>query len=164
MKPCDNYRELLPEFLEGALGADRATDVAMHLADCDECRKELHFVRDLTSAARRLPQPRPDDNVVLRMMEAVCRSETPARRTEFGPVLSVEELAEYLRVDAETLKPYLDDIPCFELGGKPLYRRKTVEEWIRQKEQSLGFAFGPGSKDRPAALGTIETGGAQWTL
>lgn len=154
----------MPEFLEGALGADRAADVAMHLADCDECRNELRFVRDLTSAARRLPQPRPDDSVVFRMMETVHRSEAPSRRTEFGPVLSVEELTEYLRVDAENLKPYLDDIPCFELGGKPLYRRKTVEEWIQQKEQSLGFSFGPGSKDRPAALEGIETGGAQWTL
>ena len=164
MKTCETYAELLPEFLEGSLDADAAADVAMHLADCARCRGELQFVRTLTAAARKLPQPQPDDAVVLKIMETALGPATRERRSEYGPVLDVEELADYLRVDREALEPYLDDIPCFELGGKLLFRRKTIEEWIQQKEQSLGFTLGVVDRDRVAVPEGIQTGGAQWTL
>jgi hypothetical protein len=164
MKTCETYAETLPEFLEGALAPDSAADVAMHLADCAGCRGELQFVRTLTAVARKLPQPQPGDAVVLKMMEAALGSATRGRRSEYGPVMDVEELADYLRVDRETLEPYLDDIPCFELGGKLLFRRQTIEEWIQQKEQSLGFVFKAVDRDRTAVPEGIQTGGAQWTL
>jgi hypothetical protein len=166
MKECEKYLELLPEFLEGALEGDEAAEVALHLGDCADCRDELGFVRNLTAAARRLPQPRPDHAAVLRMTEATRATQARPRGTEYGPVLSVEDLADYLRVDIETLEPYLADIPCFELGGKLLFRRETVEGWIRQREQtvSLGFgAVGGGRVTVPECVG-MQTGGAQWTL
>jgi hypothetical protein len=164
MKPCDTFCELLPEFLEGALDAEAASDVATHLAECPECRGELRFVRDLTAAARSLPQLRPDDTVALRMLEGIRRTELPARRQAFGPVLDLEDLAAYLRLDVEDLDPYLADIPSFELGGKLLFRRQTVEEWVRNREQSLGFAIGTDDTGRVAVAAGTQTGGAQWTL
>jgi anti-sigma factor RsiW len=164
MKTCDKYRELLPEFLEGALGSDAAADVATHLADCAPCRAELGFVRNLTAAARRLPPPKVSDGVVLRMMEKVRDPSGQPRRTDFGPVLDVNDLAEYLRMDMAALEPYLADIPCFELGGKLLFRRQTVEAWVQQKEQSLGFSSGFEGGDRIAVPESAETGGSRWTL
>lgn len=164
MKTCETYAELLPEFLDGALAPDAAADVAMHLGECAGCRSELQFVRKLTSAAQGLPKPQPGDGVILKMMQAALGPATRERRSEYGPVLDVEELADFLRVDRETLEPYLDDIPCFELGGKLLFRRKTIEEWIQQKEQSLGFALGTVDRDRAAVPEGMQTGGVQWTL
>lgn len=164
MKNCDKCQELLPEFLEGALDADAAADVATHLADCAACRAELGFVRNLTAAARRLPQPKVSDEAVLRMMERVRHPSGQPRRTEFGPVLDVNDLAEYLRMDVNTLEPHLADIPCFELGGKLLFRRQTVEAWIQQKEQSLGVFSGCEGGNRVAVPQSAETGGSLWTL
>lgn len=164
MKTCDKYQELVPEFLEGALDADAAADVATHLADCAACRAELGFVRNLTAAARRLPQPKVSDEAVLRMMERVRHGPGQPRRIEFGPVLDVKDLAEYLRMDVDALEPHLADIPCFELGGKLLFRRQTVEAWIQQKELSLGSSSGFEGGNRVAVPESMEIGGAQWTL
>jgi anti-sigma factor RsiW len=164
MKTCDTCQELLPEFLEGALDADAAADVAAHLADCAACRAELRFVRGLTAAARRLPRPEVSDRVILRMLEGIRHPSTQPRRTDFGPVLDIEDLAAYLRMDADALEPYLADIPCFELGGKLLFRRQTVEAWIRQKEQSLGCLPVFEGGHRVAVPESTQTGGARWTL
>jgi hypothetical protein len=166
MKECEKYVELLPEFLEGALEGNEAAEVALHLGECAECRDELGFVRNLTTAARQMPQPRPDDTAVLRITEAIRATQARPRGTGYGPVLSVEDLADYLRVDLETLEPYLADIPCFELGGKLLFRRETVEGWVRQREQAVNLGFGAAGGDRATVQECvgIQTGGGQWTL
>jgi len=52
-------------------------------------------------------------------------------------VLDLEELAEFLRVTPETIGIYLDELPSFELGGKLLFRRASVEKWIERREQSI---------------------------
>jgi hypothetical protein len=67
-------------------------------------------------------------------------------------------------MDADALEPYLADIPCFELGGKLLFRRQTVEAWIQQKEQSLGLSSVFEGGDRAAVPENTRTGGARWTL
>lgn len=52
------------------------------------------------------------------------------------PVMTISEVADYLRCSPETVSAYLGDIPCFELGGKLLFRKESVEEWIKKREQN----------------------------
>ena len=49
-------------------------------------------------------------------------------------MLDFDELAAYLRVDRRIVGQYLDEIPSFEMGGKLLFRKKSVEAWIASKE------------------------------
>jgi hypothetical protein len=164
MNPCETYAELLPEFLDGALPPDLAANTATHLAECAHCRDELRFVRTLTRAARELPSPTPGDAVAIRIMQSVLGARPVPRRTEFGPVLDVEELADFLRVDPATLDRYIPDIPCFELGGKLLFRRETIEEWIRQRELGIGLQPLPEPQPIPEEHEQTVSGGVQWTL
>ena len=76
----------------------------------------------IESLARELPRRGPSVGTIMNVSEAIHGEARPVRRTEFGPVMDMEELAEFLRVDAETVEEYLDQIPCFELGGKLLFR------------------------------------------
>jgi hypothetical protein len=34
------------------------------------------------------------------------------------------------------IEEHLDDIPCFEFGGKLLFRKEAVDEWIRSREKN----------------------------
>lgn len=55
------------------------------------------------------------------------------------PVMTLTEVAHYLRVTPEVIDHYLDDIPCFELGGRILFRREAVDAWIAEREQRLSY-------------------------
>lgn len=104
-----------------------------------DTQKEQEMLRRIHSLAAELPRHEPGTEAVLRMKAAFFERPRPQRQTEFGPVLDMEELAEFLRVDRAALEPYLDEIPCFELGGKMLFRRKSIEEWIERRENELGM-------------------------
>ena len=53
MNKCtdNDVRELLPDVLHGALGADAMERAEAHLATCEECRAELQVLRAVKSAA-----------------------------------------------------------------------------------------------------------------
>ena len=52
------------------------------------------------------------------------------------PVMTISEAADYLRVTSDVLDNYLGEIPCFELGGKLLFRKDAVDEWIKEREKN----------------------------
>lgn len=164
MNRTDCDPALLPEYVDGTLDEATRAGVERHLAQCDDCREWLDFSRRLTAAARRLPQPRPDDDAILRLMRAVRRATESGVGAGYGPVLDARELADYLRLDPAALEPYLMDIPCFELGGRLLFRRETVDAWIRQRELAPGFSFGDGGAAITKHTTTATTGGMAWTL
>ena len=52
------------------------------------------------------------------------------------PVMTISELADYLRVTEVTIEGYLGEVPCFELGGKLLFRREAVDKWLEAREMN----------------------------
>jgi hypothetical protein len=118
----------------------------------------------IESLARELPRRSPGAETIMKISEAIHGEAKPARRTEFGPVMDMEELAEFLRVDAGTVGEYLDQIPCFELGGKLLFRRKSVEEWIAARERTVAVQGLRVEFDRPVLPAGAPAGGRRWTL
>lgn len=140
---CETCREYLPEFLEGALPEDVTRNLAEHLDACADCRRAREEERDLLTAARHLPRPQPGTTTLLRISEAIHAAAPPApRRTAFGPVLDMADLAEYLRVEPEVLGMYINAIPHFELGGRLLFRRVAVERWVAERERSAVSGVG----------------------
>jgi hypothetical protein len=136
---CASCGEWLDEYLENALPAAARAEVESHLALCAACREELDTCRRLADYLKELPHSEPGTEVCLRVSEAIHAEDRQPRRTEYGPVLDFDELAGYLRVDAATLEQYVGEIPCFELGGRLLFRKAKVEEWIERHEMRVGF-------------------------
>jgi hypothetical protein len=135
---CDECREWLPEAAAGELGRDAPVDaVRAHLQACAECRRRVEAFGALLSGLRGLPAAKPGTRAVLAVTEHLHRraASASARRTEFGPVLDLDDLAEYLRVDRDSLDDYLDEIPSFEIGGRLRFRRESVETWIASRER-----------------------------
>jgi len=54
-------------------------------------------------------------------------------------IMTITEIADYLRVSPETIEIYLGEIPCFELGGLLLFRKESVDEWINHRENIYKF-------------------------
>ena len=50
-------------------------------------------------------------------------------------IMTLEETADYLRVTPNLVYEMMGDIPCFELGGRVLFRREAVQNWIREQER-----------------------------
>lgn len=67
--------------------------------------------------------------------------------TEF---LTVEEVAEYLRLPLSTVYKLAQDnkIPGFKVGKHWRFRRETFEKWIQQQE-TRDYSLGGGINDIP---------------
>ena len=151
---CETYAEWISEQMDGELDATRGQELNRHLAACESCRKTRQAMERLAAGIRGLTRHAPADRAALAINTAVHRLLPPPRRTDFGPMMDIEELAEFLRVTPETVGTYLDDLPSFELGGKLLFRRSSVERWIEKREnrvelpeERLNADFNDGSCD-----------------
>jgi hypothetical protein len=159
---CDACGERMPEYLEGGLPDSEVPILEAHVRGCAACRTELAETRDLLRLATRMPRRQPEAETVLRISARIHAAEGKARRTEFAPVMDLEELTQFLRVDRETVETYLDEIPCFELGGKLLFRRKSVEEWMERREMITGLQRPPSGRSVGFSLETSAKGGVSW--
>lgn len=53
-----------------------------------------------------------------------------------SPFMTVEELAEYLKMKTVTIYKHAQDgkIPGFKVGSKWRFKKETIEAWIRDQE------------------------------
>jgi len=115
----------------------------------------------LAVLSKELKKHTPSVEACLKISAAIHESAIPLPRTEFGPVMDINDLAEYLRVDVETVEEYLDEMPCFEFGGVLRFRRKSIDEWIERRE--LSFRRGRIGSETITLLPADRVGGSKWT-
>lgn len=161
---CEECVELLSEHLDSELPEEIEQKIRKHLGTCRNCRKEMNILNRITSAVRELPRHTPGTDVILKISESIHQSAPPPRRTEFGPVMDMDELAEYLRVEKETIALYMDEIPCFQLGGKLLFRKKSIEKWLERREMRVGFQIKESVLDSTMVPQNIILGGVAWKI
>ena len=127
----------------------------------------MNVLDKIESLAKKLPRYAPSTELVLKIKSSIHTQSKAERRTEFGPVLDIDELAEFLRVSKDIIEQYLEDIPCFELGGKILFRKKGVEEWIEGREKDFGFQMFESTESQLNKILTIpntKQGGKRWAI
>ena len=49
--------------------------------------------------------------------------------------MTLEEVAEFLRISGDELGEIVEELPAFELGGRIRVRRAKLLEWIQQRER-----------------------------
>jgi ribosomal protein L21E len=130
-KQCEQY---LSEYQTGELTDELEKEVKQHLKNCSACRTKDKHIKEIALMSKELLRYEPDADVVLKINEAIHNLQPVPKQTKFGPVMDIDELSEYLRVDKTIVEIYIDQIPYFELGGKLLFRTKSIQEWIKGKE------------------------------
>lgn len=134
---CETTTEWISAQLDGELNAEHELDLNAHLVGCETCREIRRIMQGLAGEINALPRLAPTDRSTLAINCAIHQLAPKPQRVDFGPILDIEELAEFLRVSLETVGMYLDDLPSFELGGKLLFRRSSVERWIEGREHRV---------------------------
>jgi len=96
------------------------------------CRKRLDALRDADAAVRAWPRHEPSAGAVLAARRALAEE---IRRPASPEILTLEDIAEILRVTPAELSEVVDQLPAFELAGQIRVRRARLIEWIRRRER-----------------------------
>jgi anti-sigma factor RsiW len=131
---CEISYEELAAFAEGDLPADRQAAIERHAASCDVCRKRLAGLRAVDAALRSLPAERPSAETILAARRLLSEETRPRRESE---ILTLEEVAVFLRIEPADMRPFVTDLPAFELGGQIRVRRSKLLEWVEQRERQF---------------------------
>lgn len=79
------------------------------------------------------------DVAVLRIQSALHKELREIDNAPPKPIMTMSEIINYLRIEPDVFEDYLGDIPCFELGGKLLFRKEAVDEWIESREKLYAY-------------------------
>jgi excisionase family DNA binding protein len=129
---CGVTKEELSALACGDLENERAVAVRAHVATCSVCQRFLRAVRTVDSALGAARCLAPPANAVLAAQRVLSAE---VRRREPREIMTLGEVAEYLRVTMEELEEIARDLPAFELGGKIRVRRTRLLEWIGRREK-----------------------------
>lgn len=130
---CKVCRERLSEYEARELPPADAEAVRRHLESCAECRGQRARLARLAEAVDTLPEEEPPESLSFAVRREVDRLLAPGLSTA-PEILTIEELARYLRVPVEAIEDELTTLPAFEVAGELRFRKDRVAEWIRRRE------------------------------
>jgi hypothetical protein len=81
-----------------------------------------------------MPRRAPSPAGLLDARRALSQSIDDRRPPGEHDVMSLEEVARYLRISEEDLEAIADQLPTFEIAGRIRVRRARLVEWIEQRE------------------------------
>jgi anti-sigma factor RsiW len=129
---CPVTYEELAAFTAGDTEAARLSGLEDHLDRCGDCRERLKVLRNADAALRSLFQEEPPD----RAIRAAWREAVEEIAWAFGhEVMTLAEVAAFLRVPQDDLETLAAELPAFELAGRIRVRRTKLLEWIEERER-----------------------------
>ena len=129
---CNVSYEELAAFAVRDASPERTPWLQEHVQQCPTCQKKLNALAELDGALRRLPRAAPSGQAVLNVRRALSRG-MPSREPE---IMTLQEVADFLRISLEDLYETVDELPAFELAGRILVRRAKLVEWIQTREKA----------------------------
>jgi hypothetical protein len=129
---CELNDEDLAAYASEDLPPERAAEVERHVGDCADCRRRLSAIREADGRLRGMPRLRPSVGALLRTRRALSEE----LRQRWAPeVMTLEEVAAFLRVEPDDLRDVASQLPAFEIGGRIRVRREKLIEWIARRER-----------------------------
>lgn len=132
---CERFREMAWAQAD-ELTVDEQAAFDAHLTECVDCRSEVEGVAHVRDALAPAPdEAGPGLDVLDRVKRRLATAAEAA--APVAEVLTPEEAAAFLQVTPEELYDNLDQLPAFEFAGRVRIRRRALEAWIEEKEQSF---------------------------
>jgi hypothetical protein len=123
--------ETLAAWAAREVEGERAAALRSHLEECAACRERLAAIAAVDAQLAALPRHRPGEEWVLDTRRALrALRETPAPE-----ILTLAEVADYLRVSVEDIERGGEGLPFFELAGRLRIRRAALLAWIEDRER-----------------------------
>lgn len=130
---CERCMERLSEYEAREFPPAESEAVRRHLESCEACRRQREGLARLMEAVDTLPEEEPPESVSFAVRREVDRLLAPGLASA-PEIMTIEELARYLRVPVEALEEELTTLPAFEVAGELRFRKDRVAEWIRRRE------------------------------
>jgi len=145
---CDVSYEDLAIYSAGEVDDERMIELKAHVASCAECRRRLADIREADSLMTGLRREEPSASALLETRRALAREV----RGRGGPeIMTLDEAAEFLRVDPRELDVEVWGLPVFEIGGRLRVRRARLVAWIEDRERA--FARGSAASEVARIVG-----------
>jgi len=128
---CDEKYDELASFAAGEADAERARLLGEHAARCQQCSSRLEALRRADAGLRMLRRTEPSARALL---DTRRRLSQEIRGGEIPEIMTLDDVAEFLRIGPEEIEEVVEELPAFELAGRIRVRRERLIEWIEQRE------------------------------
>ena len=160
---CEQIRDELVRFIDNEVSDELRETIQAHLDSCADCSGELESLQGVKQLCRdwvdispstdwdlelkrRLEKARRQPITELEVLRsAVIGLSRRVRELEeaqaaFPPtleseIMTVEELARYLRLGTDQIFEIMDQLPRFQIGYEYRFKRDSIDQWIRALEQ-----------------------------
>ena len=160
MMTCDEFQGAKHAYLDRELAEEAAKEVQAHAEACAACGRELRELERLrgwlAQSAGEGPREEASGRVRMALREAAER-EAERVRAQPPAIMTLPEVAEYLRVGQTEARRIAYEIPHFQIAGLLRFRREMVERWIDGQERRAARVGGP-------ALTMMPEEGTVWAL
>jgi len=160
---CAEFRRLEHDWIDDCMSGEQARCLEQHAQTCKSCASRLgrlEALRRLLRASGSEPAP---ESAQLRALGAVLRAAAgeyaPLSPAEPPAIMTLAEVASFLRTSEGKVRTSLHEIPHFVVGGELRFRRESIERWIDREEQRTAAARLPGP-----LLALVSDKGAPWAL
>ncbi len=130
---CGLPYEELACYAAGESEPARADEIREHVAQCPRCRQRLDALGGVDAGLAAVTPDRPSAQTILGARRALAGELRAAKAPE---IMTLDEVAEFLRVDPDELGEIAEELPAFELAGRVRVRRARLVEWISQRERA----------------------------
>lgn len=130
---CEVTYEDLAALAAGDLDEPRRAEVEAHLGECPRCRRRVAALNRADAALAGLRPAAPAPAAIVAARRAVAELTRGGRDPE---IMTLEEVAEFLRIAPADLGEIVEELPAFELAGQVRVRRARLIEWIAARERA----------------------------
>lgn len=134
---CDVTYRKLARYAASELESDRTRAIEEHLAVCESCRRRLRAVQRTDAALLALPRLEPSPQGLLNTRRALSQH---VRGSGTRAVMTLDEVADYLRISLDELEEIVLELPVFELAGQLRVRRAKLDQWLEARERAFARA------------------------
>lgn len=156
---CEEIREKLVELIDGELSSE-ADHIKEHLDICPDCQQELNSLIKLKKLFRSWKDIRPSTkwkvtfeeklsqierertlttiekivsnlNERLKLVEQALKS---IQSENLGEIMTLDELARYLKLSPEQLLEIIEQIPNVRIGSEYRFIRQSIDRWLKSLE------------------------------
>jgi len=124
--------ETLARFAAGDMEAADASDVEAHIRTCAECRKRLEAIRKADTVLCLLKRAEPSAQALLNTRRLISEE---IRAPQAPEIMTLDDVAEFLRIGPGELEEIAEELPAFELAGEIRVRRAKLLDWIEHRER-----------------------------
>lgn len=160
---CKDVQMELVAYLDKELSSMGQRAIEAHLAECADCAQEAEELSGVTQLTQNCEEITPKANWWTNLQARLesekttdiateirylrntlhdfseCLEQQNANSSTMNEIMTLDEVANYLRVDVDTVWNMMDELPHFQIGYELRFKKSSIDEWIHAKENRLDF-------------------------